>query len=118
MERQADAAEKLAERRLILKTLEKNIDDIYEATIIEVGKKIKIRVEGVDTYINSHELDNVFTFDNKRKIYYDKDTGVHIKLGTKILVKLRNVSAVGDSYGVTILGISEHNDIKKKLLKK
>ena len=29
MERQADAAEKLAERRLILKTLEKNIDDIY-----------------------------------------------------------------------------------------
>lgn len=118
MERQADAAEKIAERRLILKTLEKNIDDIYEATIIEVGKKIKIRVEGVDTYINSHELDNVFTFDNKRKIYYDKDTGVHIKLGTKILVKLRNVSAVNDSYNVTILGISEHNDIKKKTLKK
>ena len=118
MERQAEAAEHLAERRLILKDLEKNRDMTYEAVIVETGKRVKIRVQGVDTYINCHELDHVFAFDNVRKLYYDPDTGAHIRLGTKILVKLKDVSAINDSYRVTVLGLSENNTISKKLTKK
>ena len=118
MERQADAAERLAEQRLILKTLEANIGNIYEATIIETGKRIKIRIDGVDTFISCYQLDDVFAFDRTRKIYYDRDTGLHVKIGAKILVELKSVSSINGSYRVIVLGMAEHNEVKKKLLKK
>ena len=117
MERQADLAERMAERRLILDKLEKHKDEEFEATVVEVGKKIKLRVDGIDTYIDSHELDNVFAFNAKRKIYYDKVTGEHIKIGTKVFVKLMSVSSISDSFSVMVTGIV-NTDVKKKILSK
>ena len=117
MERQADLAERMAERRLILDKLEKHKDEEFEATVVEVGKKIKLRVDGIDTYIDSHELDNVFALNTKRKIYYDKETGGHIKIGTKVFVKLISASSISDSFNVMVTGIA-NTDVKKKILSK
>ena len=115
MQIQADMAEKIAERRLILKKLEKHAGEIYEGTIIEVGKRIKIRVEGIDTYIDCHDLDSIFSFDPKRKFYYDKDTNTKIKIGTKVEIILKSASAISDRFTISILGIKKQ-DIKKKVL--
>ncbi len=116
MERYAECAELQDERRLMLQKLEKNKDVPYEATIIEVGKQFKIRVEGVDTYIDSHDLDYTFTFDRKRKIYYDKPTNTIIKLGTKIEVKINKVSSTDDRFSVKVLGLGKSEGFKKKVL--
>ena len=117
MERQADMAERIAERRQILKMLARSNCQEYEATIAELGNKIKIRLEGIDTLIDTHQLNKVFGYDSKRKRYYDKYTGTHIKIGTKILVKLLSVDAINDNFNVKVLGLSNEN-IKKKTLKK
>ncbi len=117
MERQADMAEAIAERRQILKTLAKNKDSYYEATVIEIGNKIKIRLEGVETYFDSHTLTKIFGYDSKRKRYYDRETGGHLKIGSKLWVKITNVDAINDNFSVKVYGMVNDN-CKKKVLKK
>lgn len=117
MERQADMAERIAERRQILKMLAKNMNQEYEAIITELGQKIKIKLEGIDTYIDSHKFNNIFGYDSKRKRYYDKETGQHLKIGSKINVKLVSVDSINDKFNVKILGMVDTN-CKKKTLKK
>ena len=115
MERQADMAEKIAERRGILKSLIK--DKEYEATVLEIGKKIKIRMEGIDTYIDSKQLMNILGYDSKRKRYYGKDTGSHLKIGTKLLVKLTSIDSVNDNFNVKVIDMI-YDNVKKKTKKK
>ena len=119
MERQADMAEAIGERRQILKMLSKDTDQEYEATVVEIGNKIKIRLEGVDTYIDPHELREIFKYDNKRNRYYDAKEKQHFVLGigSKINVKIKYIDAINDKFGVKVLGISNTNS-KKKILKK
>ena len=117
MERQAKAAEEIAERRSILKHLARNKDEIYEASVVEIGKKIKIRVEGVDTYITPHDLDKVLSYDSKRKRYFDKDTGQHLKIGVKLYVKLKSISPISDKYIVSVYGFVNEN-VKRRILQK
>ena len=117
MERQADMAEAIAERRQILKSLEKDKDKEYIATVIEIGKKVKIRLEGVDTYIDSKILNKALDFDSKRKRYYDKYTNEHLKIGSKISVKITSIDPINDKYNVKVLGMINDN-VKKKKLKK
>ena len=117
MERQADMAEMIAERRQILKMLSRNKDAIYEATIVEVGSNIKIRLEGVETYFDSYVLKNILGYDSKRKRYYDKVTGQHLKIGTKLLVKITNVDTINDNFNVKVLGMVNEK-VKKKVLTK
>ena len=119
MERQADMAEAIAERRQILKMLSKNIDQEYEATIIEIGKKIRLRLEGVDTYIDQRELKEIFKFDGKRNRYYDAKEKQHFMLGigSKIMVKIKNIDPINDKFSVRVLGIP-NTYCKKKILKK
>lgn len=117
MERQAKKAEEISERIAILNYL-KRTDTIYhEATVVEVGKRIKIRIDGVDTYINSHDLDKVLSFDAKRKRYFDRNTGQHLKIGAKLYVKINNISPINDKYSVTVYGFA-NDEIKKRILKK
>ena len=117
MERQAQMAEGIAERRAILKHLERNKDELYEATVIEIGKQIKIRVEGVDTYIDSHKLDKVLSFDKSRKRYFDKISSQHLKIGAKLLVRITTISSINDKFDVNVYGFS-NEDVKKRVLKK
>lgn len=117
MERQADMAEAIAERRQILKSLEKDKDKDYIATVIEIGKKVKIRVEGVDTYIDSKTLSKALLFDGKRKRFFDQYTHEHLKIGSKLSVKIKSIDPTNDNYSVKVYGIINEN-IKKKTLKK
>ena len=118
MERQADMAERIAERREILKMLAKNMDQEYEAIIVELGRKIKIRLAGVDTYIDSHDLKDIYRYDSKRKRYYDPEEKQHIKvgIGTKIYVKINNIDPINDKFNVKI--VNTNNYCKKKIRKK
>lgn len=117
MERQADMAEMIAERRQILKMLSRNKDAVYEATITEIGSNIKIRLEGVETYFDSHVLKNILGYDSKRKRYYDRTTGQHLKIGTKLLVKITNVDPINDNFNVKVLDMINEK-VKKKVLTK
>lgn len=118
MERQADMAERIAERREILKMLAKNMGQEYEATIVELGRKIKIRLNGVDTYIDSHDLNEIYRYDSKRKRYYDPEEKQHIKvgIGTKIMVKIVSIDPINDKFNVKI--VNTNNNCKKKIKKK
>ena len=118
MERQADMAERIAERREILKMLAKNMGQEYEATIVELGRKIKIRLNGVDTYIDSHDLNEIYRYDSKRKRYYDTQEKQHIKvgIGTKIMVKIVSIDPINDKFNVKI--VNTNNNCKKKIKKK
>lgn len=117
MERQAETAESIAERRQILKMLQRSNQDVFEASVVELGSMVKIRLEGVVTSIDCHKLNKVFGYDSKRKRYYDKETGQHIKIGTKIYVKLLSVDTVNDDFNVKVLG-AVRTDSKKKVLHK
>ena len=117
MERQADMAERIAERRQILNMLKRSNIKEFEATIAEIGNKVKIKLEGIDTFIDSKELNKVFGYDSKRKRYYDRDTGMHIKIGTPVLVRLLSIDSINDNFSVKVLGIVNNNS-KKKILQK
>ena len=117
----ADTAEKIAERREILKSLAKNKDVEYEAVVLEVGKKIKIRVSGVDTYIDLKQVKNIFGYDSKRKRFYGRDNSSQLKIGSKLLVKITNIDATSDNFSVKILDMvydNVNNDVKTKTKKK
>ena len=116
-ERQADMAEKIAERRGILKSLIKNKNEIYEAIVLEIGKRIKIRVEGIDTYIDEKQLKSIYGYDSKRKRYYNRDNGSHLKIGSKLLVKITNIDTTNDNFNVKVIEII-HEDVKKKIKEK
>ena len=117
MERQADMAEAIAERREILHALARNKNAEYTASVIELGKKVKLRVEGVETEIDSHLLNKVFGYDSKRKRYYDRETGSHLKIGSKVLIKITSVDSINDNFTVQILGMP-YKEEKKKVLTK
>ncbi len=117
MERQAKKAEEIAERTAILKYLKRSNTTYHEATVIEVGKRIKLRIDNVDTYINSHDLNKVLSFDAKRKRYFDRNTGQHLKIGSKLYVKITNISPINDKYSVAVYGFV-NDAVKKRILKK
>ena len=117
----ADTAEKIAERREILKALAKNKDVEYEAVVLEVGKKIKIRVSGVDTYIDSKQLNSVLGYDSRRKRFYGRNNSSQLKIGSKLLVKITNIDATSDNFSVKVLDMiydNINNDVKTKIRKK
>ena len=115
MERQAEMAEKIAERRGILKSLNKDTE--YEAIILELGKKIKIRLEGVETYITEKQIANILGYDSKRKRYYKRDNGSHLKIGSKILVKVTSIDPVNDNFNVKVIDMI-YDNVKIKAKKK
>ena len=119
MERQADMAESIAEKRQILKTLAKNKDCEYEASVVDIGKNIKVRLEGVETSFDSNTLKKVLGYDSHRKRYYDKETGQHLKIGTKLFVKITSVDAINDNFSVKVIGmVNDKNNQKIRTLKR
>ena len=87
------------------------------STFIPSFSAPRIRLDGVETDFDSHVLNKVLGYDSKRKLYYDKMTGQHLKIGTKLLVKIVNVDAINDNFSVKVLGMVNDN-VKKKVLSK
>ena len=118
MERQADMAEAIAERREILHALARNKNTTYEASVIELGKKIRLRLEGVETEVDERNLKDVFGYDSKRKRYYDREYGTHLKIGSKLLVNITSIDSINDKFSVDIIGFANKDYTKKKILNK
>ena len=116
MERLADVAEKEGERRLIIDKLDTLIGEELEATVCELGKKIRIKLYDIDTYLDSHKFEKNFIFDTKRKQYIDKDTNNYVGIGSKIIVKLTGVNKLNNTFTVSVLGL-KNNNVMKKILK-
>ncbi|MBR7042161.1 MAG: RNB domain-containing ribonuclease, partial [Bacilli bacterium] len=115
MERQAEMAELIGERRGILKSLNKNT--IYEANVIEIGRRIKLRLNGIETYINAKELNSILGYNTKRKKYYDIDTGANLRIGSKLYVKVTSIDPVNDNFNVKVIDIVKEN-VKTRTKKK
>ena len=117
MERLADAAEKEAEKRLIIEKLETLIGEELEATICELGKKIRVKLFDMDTLIDHKKLSSNFLFDPTKKQYYDKYTNQYLSIGTKVIVKLTGVNKLNNTFKIKIIGTPNTN-IKKRTLEK
>ena len=115
MQRQADMAEIEAERRLIIKKLEKYIGHEFEATICETDEKIRVKFYGIDIYIDKKSLGDNFIFDKKKKLYYDRDTGKYLSMGTKVYITLTDANSANRSVKIFVSGLMNQN-VKKRIL--
>lgn len=115
MQRLADNAEKEAERRLIIDNLENYIGEEFEAVVCEIGKKVRIKLFGIDTFVDSKKFDGNFGFDTNKKLYYDINTHEYVHIGTKIIVRLNEVNKLNNSFKISILG-TKNSCIKKRKL--
>ncbi len=113
MERNADAAEREAQNYLLHKYLDEHRDEEYEAVVLEISNKIKIRVNYIDTYIKFDCLSSNFKKDRTGK-WYDIDSGLVLKTGVKLNVTVKAVDLSSRDIRVTVNGIIN----SKKLVKK
>lgn len=114
MERQADAGEYEANRLAIIKSLEPYIGEEFEAIITEVSDNIKIKMNGIDTYVKYKYLSDNFAYDPSKGKFYDKYNNEYLKLGTKIIVQLSKVNLNTRNFYVDILGIVDSKKLTKK----
>lgn len=117
MERLADSAEAEANKRLIIDKMDTLIGEELEATVCELGKKIRIKLFDIDTYIDCKKLGENFIFDSKRKQFFDINTNQCIGIGSKIIVRLTSVNKFNNTFKIKLLGTKNTNVKKKKLIK-
>lgn len=113
MERQADAGEYEAERLAIIKSMEKDVGGEFEAVVLEIGDKIKVKVNGIDAFVKYKYLSDNFNYDSNSGRYYDKYNNKVLKIGAKVIVKLVSINLNNRTINLDILGILE----SKKLVK-
>ena len=114
MERQADAGEYESSRLAIIKSMEHDIGNEFEAIVLDVSDDIKIKVNGIETYVKYKYLSDNFAYDNKSGKYYDKYNNKILRLGSKIIIKLLDVNTTNRTIKVEILSVTE----SKKLVRK
>lgn len=117
MERLADSAEIEAKKRLIIEKMATLTGEELEATVCELGKKIRIKLFDIDTYIDYRKFGENFIYDVRRKQFFDLNTNQCIGIGTKIIVKLTSVNTLNNTFKVKVLGTKNTNVKKRTLLK-
>lgn len=123
MERRSAMAELDSEKFAIINYMEKFIGEEMEAVVCDIGKEIKIRINGIDSYIKLKDFSDGFIFDKKRKRMCEISTGRLVKLGTKLRVKLTGVCTANGTVRVNVLhtvcdNIMEDNISKKRIKKR
>jgi len=114
MERQAEAAEYEGDRFAIIKSMKDSIGCEYDAVVLDVGEKIRIKVNGVDCFVKYKYLSDNLIQDEDTGRYYDKNNGLILKLGAKVKVRLSDVNLNTRTIFVDILAITD----SKKLIKR
>ena len=114
MERQAEAAEYDGDRLAIIKSMQDSIGCEYDAVVIDVGERIRIKVNGVDCFVKYKYLADNLIQDASTGRYYDRNNGLLLKLGAKIKVRLSDVNLNTRSIFVDILGVTD----SKKLIRR
>ena len=120
MERRADMAQVDSERRAIIKYMENFIGYEYEAVVCDIDSRIRLKVNGIDTYVDYRDFSDNFVFDKRKKLLYDTNSGMHVTFGTKLKVVLTNANSANRSYRVRVIGIpfelNNTNAKKRKLM--
>ena len=114
MERQAEAAEYEGDRLAILKSMQSHIGEEYDAVVLDVGDRIRLKVNGVGCFIRYKNLSDEFNYDEDNGKFYDKNNNEYLKLGSRVKVKLTDINLNIRSIDVIILGVI---DSKKKIKK-
>lgn len=113
MGRQADMAELGAERISLVKCMEKEIGNEFEAVVLEVGSKIILKINSINITINARDLSSNFKYSKKRKRFYDATNNLPLRYGTKVLVILNGVDLVNHNLRVKVLNVVNHKTLKK-----
>ena len=113
MSRQADLAEKEAERNSIIECMVNNIGEEFEAFVLETEGKIRIRLNSIDTTINYKNFGENFRYSKKEKIWYDATNNLTIKPGRKVIVLLKDVNLARKNLQLEVL-----NAVSTKVLKR
>lgn len=114
MERQAEAAEYDGNRLAIIKSMQEFIGCEYDAVVLDINEKIRIKVNGIDCFVRYKDLSTDFNYDEKAGRYYDKNNNMHLKIGAKVKILLQDVNINNRTIKVNILGLISS---KKKLKK-
>lgn len=113
MERQADAGEYESSRLAIIKSMEKDIGQELEATVINVGDSIKVKVNGIDAYVKYKYLSDNFNYDTNSGRYFDKYNNKVLKMGARVIVKLDSINLNTRTINLDILGIVDSKKLTK-----
>ena len=114
MERQAQHAEQDQETEAIISRMSKHIGEEYTATVLEVGKKFRVRLNSVDIYIDPKDLSSSFRYNKKKKLYYDYSNDLYLKFGTKVTIRITHVNIANRCVSAEILNIIEPKKLTKK----
>lgn len=104
MSRRADLAEQLAEKNSIIESMRNNIGEEFECVILDIGSKIKLRINSIDITVPLNDLNENFKYNKKRKLFYDESNDTYLKMGTKVVARLNDIDIYGNNLRVTILG--------------
>lgn len=113
MERQADAAEYDGNRLAIIKSMQNFVGCEYDAIVLEVGERIRLKVNGIDCFVKYKNLSDDFNYDDTSRKYYDRNNYNVLKLGAKVRVLLTDVHLMNRTIDVNIIGVLESKVLKK-----
>lgn len=114
MERQADVAEYDGNRLAIIKSMKDYIGYEYDATVISIGEKIRLKVNGIDCFIGYRNLSKDFNYDESTGKYYDRNNDMILKLGANVKVILNSVNLNNRTIDVNIIGVVKSKTLSKK----
>jgi len=114
MERQADVAEYDGNRLAIIKSMKDYIGYEYDATVLNIGEKIRLKVNGIDCFIGYRNLSKDFNYDESTGKYYDRNNNMILKLGANVKVILNSVNLNNRTIDVNIIGVIKSKTIVRK----
>jgi len=114
MERQADVAEYDGNRLAIIKSMKDDIGYEYDATVLNIGEKIRLKVNGIDCFIGYRNLSKDFNYDESTGKYYDRNNNMILKLGANVKVILNSVNLNNRTIDVNIIGVIKSKTIVRK----
>ena len=114
MERQADVAEYDGNRLAIIKSMKDYIGYEYDAVVLSIAEKIRLKVNGIDCFIGYRNLSKDFNYDESTGKYYDRNNNMILKLGANVKVNLNSVNLNNRTIDVNIIGITKSKTLTKK----
>lgn len=113
MSRQADSAEKEADKNSIIMEMKNHIGEEYECTIIDIGSRLRVRINSIDTWVSPKCLGTNFKYNKKKEKFYDMESNAYLNMGSKGVAVLTGVDEVNKNLKISILGLTN----EKKLIR-
>lgn len=114
MERQTDGAEYDGNRLAIIKSMKDYVGYEYDAIVLSIGEKIRLKVNGIDCFIGYRNLSKDFNYDESTGKYYDRNNDMILKLGANVKVVLNSVNLNNRTIDVNIIGVVKSKTLTKK----